>query len=89
MVLPWFYHGFTMVYHVFPMVFIVFSWCFLTQATNLRNSAGWIQEMTADGDTTRRLCDELAKQMGELISQAAQLAKAEFSHGKWWYSFWI
>ncbi|CAL1162669.1 unnamed protein product, partial [Cladocopium goreaui] len=33
---------------------------------------GWIQEMTADGDTTRRLCDELAKQMGELISQAQQ-----------------
>ena len=32
--------------------------------------AGWIQEMTADGDTTRRLCDDLAKQMGELISQA-------------------
>eukprot|EP00435_Cladocopium_sp_Y103_P019533 s1460_g4.t1 len=33
---------------------------------------GWIQEMTADGDTTRRLCDELAKQMGDLISQAQQ-----------------
>lgn len=33
---------------------------------------GWIQEMTADGDTTRRLCDDLAKQMGELISQAQQ-----------------
>ena len=31
--------------------------------------------MSADGDTTRRLCDELAKQMGELISQAAAVGQ--------------
>eukprot|EP00913_Durusdinium_trenchii_P017029 g16014.t1 len=31
---------------------------------------GWIQQMTMDGDTTRRLCDELSKQMGDLITEA-------------------
>ena len=31
---------------------------------------GWIQEMTVNGETTRRLCDELSQQMSELISQA-------------------
>jgi len=92
MVLPWFYHGFTMVLpwfyhglpcfsHGFPMVFMVFSHPAHkghSSNVNLRSSAGWIQEMTADGDTTRRLCDELAKQMGELISQAAPTAGRVF-----------
>lgn len=29
--------------------------------------------MTMDGDTTRRLCDELSKQMGDLITEAKEV----------------
>ena len=32
---------------------------------------GWVGQMTADGETTTKLCEEMVRTMGELITQAA------------------